>query len=168
MEHATVKRKWANWKFIAFVVILIAIFIKFFVLKEHDENAPVIVEMNLAQVAFRSQAEVEAVLGKGKLDSYYKDEEAGCDKCPKMIYREGKIEIIYISEIADRIVLKGLSDYDFEDRVILGLLDLKENIAPKVDEDGLKRWDNYEKYTQISAFSSGNNLDYILIKAKTK
>ena len=168
MEHTTVKRKWANWKFIAFVVILIAIFIKFFVLKEHDENAPVIVEMNLAQVAFRSQAEVEAVLGKGKLDSYYKDEEAGCDKCPKMIYREGKIEIIYISEIADRIVLKGLSDYDFEDRVILGLLDLKENIAPKVDEDGLKRWDNYEKYTQISAFSSGNNLDYILIKAKTK
>ncbi|MCE6990861.1 hypothetical protein [Dyadobacter sp. CY323] len=168
MEHTTVKRKWANWKFIAFIVILIAIFIKFFVLKEHDENAPVIVEMNLAQVAFRSQAEVEAVLGKGKLDSYYKDEEAGCDKCPKIIYREGKIEIIFINEIADRIILKGLSDYDFEDRVILGLLDLKENIAPKVDEDGLKRWDNYQKYTQISAFSSGNNLDYILIKAKTK
>jgi hypothetical protein len=168
MEHTTVKRKWANWKFIAFVVILIAIFIKFFVLEEHDENAPVTVEMNLAQVAFRSQAEVEAVLGTGKLDSYYKDEEAGCDKCPKMVYREGKIQIIFINEIADRIVLKDLSDYDFEDRVILGLLDLKENIAPKVDEDGLKQWENYEKYTQISAFASGNNLDYILIKAKTK
>ncbi|NIJ55746.1 hypothetical protein [Dyadobacter arcticus] len=168
MEPVTVKRKWANWKFIAFIVVLIAIFVKFFVLNDHDENAPVTVEMDLSQVAFRNQDEVEAVLGKGKLDSYYKDEEAGCDKCPKMIYRDGKIEIIYISEIADRIMLKDLSDYDFENRVILGLLNLKENIAPKLDEDKLKRWDNYEKFTQISAFSNGNDLDYILIKAKTK
>jgi hypothetical protein len=168
MEHATVRRKWANWKFIAFIVILIAVFVKFFVLDDHDENAPVTVEVDLGQVAFRNQDEVEAVLGKGTLDSYYKDEAAGCDKCPKLTYREGKIEIIFINEIADRITLKNLDDYDFEDRVILGLLNLRENIAPKVDEDQLKRWDNYEKYTQISAFASGNNVDYILIKAKTK
>ncbi|WP_229208908.1 hypothetical protein [Dyadobacter luticola] len=168
MEHATVKRKWANWKFFGFIIILIAVFVKFFVLDDHDENATVTVEMDLPQVAFRNVQEVEAILGKGKLDSYYKDEAAGCDKCPKMTYREDKIEIIFINDIADRITLKGLSDYDFDDRVILGLLNLKENIAPKVDEDGLKRWDNYEKYTQIAAFSSGSHLDYILIKAKTK
>jgi hypothetical protein len=168
MEQVTVKRKWANWKFIAFILILIAIFIKFFVLKERDENATVVVELDLAQVAFRNQKEVEAVLGKGKLDSYYKDEKAGCDKCPKLIYRDGKVEIIFINEIADRITLKNLSDFEFENRVILGLLNLKENIDPNVDEDGLKRWDNYEKYSQIAAFSSGSNIDYILIKSKTE
>lgn len=168
MEQVTVKRKWANWKFIAFILILIAIFIKFFVLKERDENAPVVVELDLAQVALRNQKEVEAVLGKGKLDSYYKDEKAGCDKCPKLTYREGKIEIIFINEIADRITLKNLSDFEFDNRVILGLLNLKENIDPNIDEDGLKRWDNYEKYSQIAAFSSGNHIDYILIKSKTE
>jgi hypothetical protein len=168
MEQVTVKRKWANWKFIAFILILIAIFIKFFVLKERDENATVVVELDLAQVAFRNQKEVEAVLGKGKLDSYYKDEKAGCDKCPKLIYRDGKVEIIFINEIADRITLKNLSDFEFDNRVILGLLNLKENIDPNVDEDGLKRWDNYEKYSQIAAFSSGSNVDYILIKSKTE
>jgi hypothetical protein len=168
MEQVTVKRKWANWKFIAFILILIAIFIKFFVLEERDENATVVVELDLAQVAFRNQKEVEAVLGKGKLDSYYKDEKAGCDKCPKLIYRDGKVEIIFINEIADRITLKNLSDFEFDNRVILGLLNLKENIDPNVDEDGLKRWDNYEKYSQIAAFSSGSNIDYILIKSKTE
>lgn len=168
MENTTVKRKWANWKFVAFIIVLIAIFVKFFVLNDHDENAPVTVELDLPKVAFRNMQEVEAVLGKGKLDSYYKDEVAGCEKCPKMIYREGKVEIIFINEIADRIQLNNLSDYDFEDRVILGLLNLKENIAPKVDDDNVKRWDNYEKYTQISAFAKGNDIEYILIKAKTE
>jgi hypothetical protein len=168
MEQVTVKRKWANWKFIAFILILIAVFIKFFVLNERDENATVVVELDLAQVAFRNQKEVEAVLGKGKLDSYYKDEKAGCDKCPKVIYRDGKVEIIFINEIADRITLKNLSDFEFDNRVILGLLNLKENIDPNIDENGLKRWDNYEKYSQIAAFSSGNHIDYILVKSKTE
>ncbi|MCE7066337.1 hypothetical protein [Dyadobacter sp. CY326] len=168
MENTTVKRKWANWKFIAFIIVLIAIFVKFFVLRDRDENAPVTVELDLPKVAFRSKQEVEAVLGKGKLDSYYKDEVAGCEKCPKMTYREGKIEITYINEIADQIQLNKLSDYDFEDRVVLGILNLKEDIKPNVDEDQLKRWDNYEKYSQISAFGSGNDIEYILIKAKTE
>jgi len=168
MNNITLKRKWANWKFIAFILILIAIFIKFFVMGDGDENAPVTVEMDLPKIALRSVKEVEAVLGPGKLDSYYKDEKAGCEKCPKMIYKEGKIEIIFINDIADRITLNGLSDFDFENRVILGLLNLKDNVAPKVDDDKIKRWDNYEKYTQISAFADGGDIDYILIKSKTE
>jgi hypothetical protein len=168
MNNITLKRKWANWKFIAFILILIAIFIKFFVMGDGDENAPVVVELDLPKVALRSEKEVEAVLGPGKLDSYYKDEKAGCDKCPKMIYKEGKVEIIFINDIADRITLNKLSDFDFENRVILGLLNLKDNVDPKVDDDKVKRWDNYEKYTQISAFADGGDIDYILIKSKTE
>ena len=168
MNQTTARRKWANWKFIVLVIILVAVYVKFFMLGDRDENAPVVVELDLTQVALRNEKEVEAVLGKGKLDSYYKDEKAGCEKCPKMIYREGKVEIIFINEIADQIVLKNLEDFDFEDRVILGVLNLKDNIKPNVDEDNLKRWDNYQKYTQISAFASGNDIDYILIKAKTE
>ncbi|MCF0073557.1 hypothetical protein LZD49_23965 [Dyadobacter sp. CY261] len=168
MEHTSVKRKWANWKFISFVVILIAIFVKFYVLDEHDENAVVTVELDLPQVALRNQQEVAAILGDGKLESFYNDEKAGCEKCPKVSYREGKVEIIYINDIADQIRLNNLSDFEFENRVILGLLNLSENIPPKVDEDGLKRWDNYQKYTQIAAFSKKGHVDYILIKSKTE
>lgn len=168
MEHPSVKRKWANWKFIAFVLILIAIFVKFYVLDDHDENAPVTVELDLPQVALRNQQEVEAILGKGKLESYYRDEQAGCEKCPKVAYRDGKVQIIYINDIADQIQLNDVDDFDFDNRVILGLLNLKENIAPKVDEDGVKRWENYEKYSQIAAFSANGQVDHILIKCKTE
>ncbi|MGV3603382.1 MAG: hypothetical protein ACO1N1_19345 [Dyadobacter fermentans] len=168
MEHTTVKRKWANWKFVSFVVILIAIFVKFYVLDEHDENAAVTVALDLPQIAMRNQQEVAAILGKGKLESYYTDEQAGCEKCPRVTYREGKAEIIYINDIADQIRLNNLSDYAFEDRIILGLLNLTENIAPNIDQDGVKTWDNYQKYTQISAFSKDGHVDYILIKSKTE
>jgi len=167
MEKPTFKSKWANWKLIALVVILIAVFIKFFVMGDGDENAPITVEIDLGKVAMRSEQEVEAVLGKGKLDSYYKDDKAGCEKCPKMIYKEGKFEIIFINEIADRIMINNLSDFDFEDRVILGLLDLKNNIKPVLDLDEVKRWDNYEKYSQIAAFAKDGKIEYILIKSKT-
>lgn len=168
MEQISVRRKWANWKFISFIVILIAIFVKFYVLDDHDENAPVTVELDLPQVAFRSQQEVAAVLGEGKLESYYRDEQAGCEKCPKVSYREGKVEIIYINEIADEIRLKNLSDFEFEDGIILGLLNLKENIAPSLDEKNLKQWDNYQKYSRIAAFAKNDRIDYILIKGKTE
>lgn len=167
MEKTTFKSKWANWKLIALVIILIAVFIKFFVMGDGDENAPVTVEIDLSKVAMRSEQEVEAVLGKGKLDSYYKDDKANCEKCPKMIYKEGKVEIIFINEIADRIMINNLSDFDFEDRVILGLLDLKDNLKPVLDNDEVKRWDNYEKYSQIAAFAKDGKIEYILIKAKT-
>lgn len=168
MEQASVRRRWANWKFISFIVILIAIFVKFYVLDEHDENATVVVALDLPQVAMRNQQEVAAILGKGQLLNFYTDAKAGCEKCPRVSYRDGKIEIIYINDIADQIRLNNLSDYAFENRTILGLLNLTENIAPKIDEDGVKTWDNYEKYTQISAFSKDGNLDYILIKSKAQ
>lgn len=168
MEQTSVKRKWANWKFISFIVILIAIFVKFYVLEEHDENATVIVALDLPQVAMRNQQEVAAILGKGQLLNFYSDAKAGCEKCPRIAYRDGKIEIIYISDIADQIRLNNLSDYPFENRSILGLLNLTENIAPNIDRDGVKTWDNYQKYSQITAFSKSGHLDYILIKSKAE
>lgn len=167
MADTTLKSKWANWKLIALVIILLAIFIKFYVLKDRGENATVTVEMDLEQVAFRNQEEIEAILGKGKLDSYYSDAEANCEKCPKMIYRDGKIEIIFINEMADRITIKNLSEFDFENRVVLGLLGLKDNIKPVVDNDNLKQWDHYQKYSQVAAFGKNGKVDYILVKSKT-
>lgn len=167
MDNATLKSKWANWKLIALVIIVLAVFVKLFLVGDGDENAPVVVEMDLSKVAMRNEKEVEAVLGKGKLESYYKDDKANCEKCPKMSYKEGKIEIIFINEIADIITIKDLSDFDFKDRVILGLLDLKNNIKPVLDTDELKRWDNYEKYSQIAAFSKKGKIEYILVKSKT-
>ena len=168
MDNATLKSKWANWKLIALVIIVLAVFVKLFLVGDGDENAPVVVEMDLSKVAMRNEKEVEAVLGKGKLESYYKDDKANCEKCPKMSYKEGKIEIIFINEIADIITIKDLSDFDFKDRVILGLLDLKNDIDPTFENKDVKRWDNYEKYTQIAAFSNKDKIDYILIKSKSK
>jgi len=171
MENATTqsKRKWAKWKFIGIAIIALAIFIKFFVLKnEEEETLAPIVEVDLSKVAFKSEKEVEAVLGKGKLDSYWRDADAGCDKCPKVVYKEGKIEIIYINEIADRITISNLSEFAYKNKVILGLLDLKNEIDPTFENKDVKRWDNYEKYTQIAAFSNKDKIDYILIKSKSK
>ncbi|WP_138482872.1 hypothetical protein [Dyadobacter bucti] len=168
MTETSFKSKWANWKFVAFIIILIAIFIKFYVIKERDENAPVTVEIDLNEVAFRSQKEVAAILGTGKLVNYYKDAKAGCEKCPEVTYRDGKVKIIFIENIADRITLNKLSGYAFENRVILGILNLKENIEPTFEDARMKQWENYGKYTQISAFSSKGQIDYILVKSKAE
>jgi hypothetical protein len=171
MENETTpfKKKWAKWKFIALAIIALAIFVKFFILKdEEDVTVAPIVEVDLSKVAFKSEKEVEAILGKGKLDSYWRDADAGCDKCPKVIYRDGKVEIIYINEIADRITINNLSEYDFKNHVILGLLDLKRDINPTFENDEVKRWDNYEKYTQIAAFAKKDKIEYLLIKSKSK
>jgi len=150
-------------------IVALAIFIKFFVMKdEEDETLAPIVLIDLSKVAFRSEKEVEAVLGKGKLDSYWRDAKAGCDKCPKMIYREGKIEIIYINEIADRITITNLSEFSFKNNVVLDMLNLKRDIEPTFENDDVMRWDNYEKYTEIAAFAKKDKIDYLLIKSKSK
>ncbi|MBE9465191.1 hypothetical protein ACFP1I_15740 [Dyadobacter subterraneus] len=168
-EKTPFRKKWAKWRFIGLAIIALAIFIKFFVLKDEEEEmlAP-IVEVDLSKVAFKSEKEVEAILGKGKLDSYWRDADAGCDKCPKVVYRDGKIEIIYIKEIADRITINNLSEYSFKNHIILGLLGLKSDTNPTFENDEVKRWDNYEKYTQIAAFAKKDKLEYILIKSKVK
>ena len=85
-----------------------------------------------------------------------------------MVYRDGKIEIIYIKEIADRITINNLSEYSFKNHIILGLLGLKSDTNPTFENDEVKRWDNYEKYTQIAAFAKKDKLEYILIKSKVK
>ncbi|WP_159472544.1 hypothetical protein [Dyadobacter sp. 3J3] len=168
-EPTPFKKQWYKWRFIGLAIIALAIFVKFFVLKsEEEETLAPIVEVDISKVAFKSEKEVEAVLGKGKLDSYWRDANAGCDKCPKVIYRDGKIEIIYINEIADRITINNLSEYDFKNHVILGLLDLKRDINPTFENDAVKRWDNYEKYTQIAAFAKKDRIEYLLIKSKSK
>jgi len=168
-EITPTKRKWYKWRFIGLAIVALAIFIKFFVIKdEEDETLAPIVLVDLSKVAFRSEKEVEAVLGKGTLDSYWRDAKAGCDKCPKMIYREGKIEIIYINEIADRITITNLSEFSFKPNVVLGMLNLKRNIAPTFENDDVMRWDNYEKYTEIAAFAKKDKVDYLLIQSKSK
>lgn len=150
-------------------IIAVAIFIKVFVIK-NPEDKPVapVVGVDLAEIAFKSQEEVEAILGKGDLLSYWTDIEAGCDSCPKVSYREGKVEIIFINEISDQITLSELSKIKFDDRAILGALGLNKVIKPAFEDGGMKRWDNYEKYTQISAFSKQDHVDSILIKCKSE
>lgn len=168
-EITPTRKKWYKWRFIGLAIIAFAIFIKFFVMKdEEDETQAPIVLIDLGKVAYKSEKEVEAVLGKGALDSYWRDAKAGCDKCPKMIYREGKVEIIYINEIADRITITDLNDFSFKSNVVLGMLNLKRDIKPTFKNDEVMRWDNYEKYTEIAAFAKDNKIDYLLIKSKSK
>ena len=169
MENTTAKKNWYNWRIVVLAIIVVAIFIKFFVLEEKERNQdPLVVEIDLNNVARRTEKEVEAVLGEGKLDSYYRDETVGCEKCPKRTYKEGKIEIIFIDERADRIALRSMSDFEFEDRTILGLLNFREDQKPTYEDKKVKRWDNFEKYAQIAAFSNGGKIDYIMVKTSQK
>lgn len=167
MDKAKIRSKWYNWRMVALLLIMSAIYVRYYVLEEHDENAPVVMELDLSTVALKSEQEVEAVLGKGDRVGLYRDLRVNCEKCPKVIYKSGKIEVTFINEIADHILIHNLTTYDFNDRVILGLLDLKEDIEPNIDNKELKQWDNYQKYSQISAFGRGGKLQYILVKAKS-
>lgn len=123
--------------------------------------------VNLDSLSGRSQEVVSQLLGPGEKQGTWKDKKAGCVKCPKMSYKSGKIEVIYINQVADRVTVNDLSDYKFTDKEILGAVGLKES-APSFENDFVKRWYGLGGYREIAAFSNEGKVNYILVLSKAE
>lgn len=134
-----------------------------------EENAKenVASKIQLRELSGKTVENVETILGKGKLESKWKDERAGCKECPKYVYKNGSIEVIYIKGVADRITLNGLNEYDYPQGALqaLGI----ESVNADFSNDIVTRWKNIPGFIEISAFNGLNNkIDYVLVKTKAE
>lgn len=122
--------------------------------------------IDIKAIAGRTPAQVEKVLGKPTGKENVKPRNTGCNPCPKMIYKKGKYEIVYINGIADWITVNELSGLFFGKSV---LQEFNLPISkPAAQNDTVIRWDNFGGFQSISFFGYDGKADYIYFKLKTK
>ncbi|GAB3990480.1 hypothetical protein GCM10028807_17740 [Spirosoma daeguense] len=121
--------------------------------------------ISIKEVAGKNRTDVNKVLGNGKFMTNWKDEKSGCTQCPKYVYKNDSLEIIYIGGKADRITLNNLKDYKFNDSFVevLGLSPAKPGFA----NENVKRWYGLDNLKEVMIFNDGSgNVDYALVKTK--
>ena len=129
------------------------------------EIVPAVIQIR--ELSGKTVENVESIIGKGKLESKWKDERAGCIDCPKCVYKNGSIEVIYIKGVADRITLTGLSQYNYPQGGLqaLGI----DSTNAEFSNDIVTRWRSVPGFLEISAFNGLNNkVDYVLVKTKAE
>lgn len=118
--------------------------------------------ISLDSVSNKSVKYVGDLLGEGTKKGFWKDKRAGCKKCPRIFYDSGKLEVIFINGVADRITVNDVG-YPFEEDIILQALGLAET-NPSFKNDFVIRWENIPGYREIAAFNNDGKINYILVK----
>ena len=111
-------------------------------------------------------AQVEKVLGKPEKKESVKPSGTGCNPCPKMLYKKGKFEVVYIKGLADWITVNELTNLSFS-KSVLSEFGLPAGNPGSQDDTGM-RWDKYSGFLSISLFGYDGKSDYIYFKTKTK
>jgi hypothetical protein len=108
--------------------------------------------------AGKAQADVAKVLGapSRKEKSKYG---------PKLSYRDGKVEVVFIDGKADWITVSGMSAVPFDSNSIeaLGL----KPAVPNFKNEFVIRWEPHTTYKSVLVFPAGKFVDYAYIKVFT-
>ena len=132
-----------------------------------EESKPIPALIQIKEVSGRTESDVAKILGKGKFEEKWKNERAGCTVCPKYSYQDGKYEVIFINDVADRITVNNLDNYDYKDKIIMGLLGLSDT-TPTTQTNLVKRWNSYEGFREIMAFNKNGKVDYVVVLSKAE
>ena len=123
--------------------------------------------IKIPSLAGKTPEQVLKILGKPTKSETAKPSNTPCP-CPKNIYNNGAVEIIYINGRADWITINeiGNASYSKDSLELLGL-PVKD---PTFSNATVKRWENIPGFNEVSIFpkNNGRDVDYIYIKAKTK
>ena len=133
--------------------------------EQQTVDNPITSVLNVNEIAGKRIEEVEKKLGKGTFEKNWKDQRAGCVSCPKYIYKNGQVEVIFIQDVADRITINNLGQYSYPSEALpaIGL----ENMETEFTNDMVTRWRSINGYREISAFNGQNNkVDYVLVLTK--
>lgn len=155
------KKEMTLWKklFIGAVALILVLHV-IGIIMEGSKPFPALIQ--LRDVSGKTAGEVEKILGKGRFEGKWKDDRAGCVACPGYSYQNGKYKIIFINDIADRITIKDLDNYEYKDEVVMGLLGLPD-AEPSAQNERVKRWNSIEGYREIMAYNNNGKLDYVVI-----
>lgn len=115
--------------------------------------------VDVSKIAGKTAVEVTKVLGKpsGQEKTKYG---------PKILYKGGKIEVVFIGGKADWLTVSGMESVPFTANAIeaLGL----KAAAPTFKNDFVMRWEPHRDYHSVSIFNAGGQVDYAYVKVATK
>lgn len=118
--------------------------------------------LNLKDIAGHTAADVASKLGNPTDTEQIKIDGT---TCPKLSYKDGAVEIVYINSKADWITVT-LNNGAF-DKTALGILSLPVADPTKSNQNVL-RWENYESTLSISLFPKPDGtINYFYIKTAT-
>lgn len=115
--------------------------------------------LEIEKIAGKNPIEVANALGK---PSSHEKTKHG----PKMSYKEGKIEVVFIGGKADWITVSNLSGILFNANAIEAI-GLKPS-APTFKSNVVMRWEPCGSYNSVSVFNANGRVDYAFVKAVTK
>ena len=115
--------------------------------------------LDVRTIAGKDPAEVTKVLGEPCQQEKTK-------QGPKLSYRGGKIEVVFINDKADWITISDMSGVSFDDDAIKAL-GLKPE-RPTFKGTFVIRWEPHTTYRSVSVFAHNGKTDYAYIKVITK
>jgi hypothetical protein len=119
----------------------------------------------VSEIAGKSSAEVEAVLGPASSEETTQNSGKGY---PKRAYRDGTVEVVFVDELADWITFFPGDHLQF-DVEVLRALGLPEAKPAFYNPNTVIRWEMVAGLREISVFpGQGDNVDYVYILVRTK
>lgn len=115
--------------------------------------------VDVPKIAGQTPPAVEKLLGKGK-----EGEKTKYGK--RLLYKDGKVEIIFINGKADWITVNDLSQLPFDESApkALGF----DSQKPTFKSPMVMRWEPAGKLISLAVFELNGRVDYAIVKAATK
>lgn len=127
-------------------------------------NSPTVL-LNLRDIANQTQEDITTILGPQSSLDPAAALRSGCPTCQKYSYQDGKIEIVYMNDMADRITLFPPEGTPAQN--IPTLLGLPESI-PQATTPTLWRWKNIPGIREIQArLTAQGTVESVYIVVKT-
>lgn len=121
--------------------------------------------IDIKSIAGKTPAQVEKILGKPEAIEKVSPANTGCHPCPKMRYKKGKYEIVYIKGVADWIAVTQLGQYGLKASLLSEFaLPAKPPSAQNADA---MRWTQLPGLLSVTLFGFEGRADYLYIKVKT-
>ena len=123
--------------------------------------------INIPDIAGKTPEQVAKILGKATKTKMVKPSRTPCP-CPKHIYKNGAVEVMFIGGRADWITVNelGAASYTKATLALLGLPIKK----PTISNSFVMRWENIPGFFEVFLFpmSNGKDVFYAYIKTRTK
>jgi len=122
--------------------------------------------LNVTKIAKKSKAIVDAYLGPTNYHTTVNPGNAPCP-CEQYNYKDGKIEIVYMKDVADWITVNNMNTVEFNPESILKALGIPFS-NPVIQSKEVIKWNDFNGYDQLSAFPDGKGgVSYVFLKAIT-
>ncbi|MEO6132121.1 MAG: hypothetical protein ABIQ02_09755 [Saprospiraceae bacterium] len=129
-------------------------------------NAEKNILLHVHRIAKKSKADVDAYLGSPSYHETITPSNAPCP-CEKYIYKDGNLEVVFMSGKADWITVNHMYSVDYNSHAILEALAI-HYAEPFMNNERVIKWNDFDGFDELSVFSDGKEkASYAFLKAIT-